>query len=482
MSTPRLRFAPSPSGSLHIGGARTALFNWLWARSQGGQFVIRVEDTDQERSSVESVRAILDGLRWLGLDWDEGPEVGGDFGPYFQSERRPRYWEIATQLVEEGKAYRCYATKEELDAARAEQQARDPKQPFRYPGWWRDKGPADWREGQPYVIRLKAPVGGSTDFDDAVYGLISTPNSEQQDFVIMRSSGFPLYNFSCVVDDHDMRITVVGRGADHIGNTPLQVMLYRALGWEPPAFAHLPLIMGKDGKKMSKRDGSTSVDEYRKQGYSPMGVLNYLSRFGWSHGDQEVFSREELLRLFSWDRCGTSSGQYDSKKFLDVNFEQLKSATLTPDDEYVEAVLPFLRDRGLSDPAESIVRAGLPLIRERARSFVEAADALDYYFREPPVFDEKAKAKFLVSTAAPLLRELAAALEPAEPWGAPALEERFRHWTEARGLTMKDVAQPARVALSGRSASPGLFDVMAVLGKERSLARLNRGAELAEGG
>ena len=473
----RVRFAPSPSGYLHIGGARTALFNWLWARKTGGTFVVRVEDTDQERSSIESVRAILEALRWLGLDWNEGPEVGGASGPYFQSERRQRYREIADQMVEAGTAYRCYATKEELDAARAALKQQDPKAQFVYPGWWRDR--RDWPADAPYVIRFRSPRTGATTFEDEVFGRVSTPNSQLQDFVILRSDGYPLYNLACVVDDHDMEITLVARGRDHIGNTPQQVLLYAALGWQPPRFAHLPMMLSPKGEKLSKRHAAVGVQDYRERGYTPASVLNYLVRFGWSHGDQEIFRPDELVELFDWSRVSRSDGKFDEKKFLDTSFEHLKQEKLTTTEEYADTVVPFLEARGLPNPDRTTIRRALPHIRERARTLVEAADALDYFFREPPQFDAKAQAKFLTPEAGARLRSVCAQLESSTDWTAEALEQRFRDHIEAEQLKMKEVAQPVRVALTGRSASPPLFDVMVVIGRERTLARLSRAAELA---
>jgi glutamyl-tRNA synthetase len=477
--TVRVRFAPSPSGYLHIGGARTALFNWLWARKCGGRFVLRVEDTDQERSSLDSVRAILDAMEWLGLDWDEGPVVGGANGPYFQSERRARYREIVDRMVEEGTAYRCYATKAELEAARADLKARDPKAQFVYPGWWRDR--RDWPADAPYVVRFKSPRDGQTTVMDKVRGAVTTPNSQLQDFVLMRSDGFPLYNLSCAVDDHDMGITLVARGDDHLINTAPQQLIYEALGWTPPEFAHLPMMLSPKGEKLSKRHAAVAVQDYRSRGYSPAGVLNYLVRFGWSHGDQEVFSRDELVSYFDWDHVGKSAGKFDEKKFLDVNFEHLKQERLTSTDTYATAVTPFLEARGVAAPAPTLLAAAVPHIRERARTYEEAAFALDYFFRELPELDPPAAAKFLVATAAPLLLGLADALEPLAEWTAPALEECFRAWLERTGGEMKAVAQPTRVALTGRTASPPLFDVMAVLGRAATLARLRRAATVASG-
>lgn len=476
--TVRVRFAPSPSGYLHLGLARTALFNWLWARKTGGTVVVRVEDTDQERSSVESVRAILDSLRWLGLDWDEGPEAGGNDGPYFQSERRHLYQAAVERLISEGKAFRCYCTKEELDQARQELKAKNPKAQFTYPGTCRE------RRGQPdlpHVVRFKTPKEGSTDFVDRVFGLISTPNKEQQDFVLMRSDGFPLYNLACVVDDHAMRINLVSRGRDHIGNTPLQILLYRALGYPEPEFAHLPMILNAKGEKLSKRHGAVGVQDYRERGYPSASVLNYLARFGWSYGDQEVFSLAQLVELFDWDRVNKSDGRFDDKKFLAIAFEHLKTETLMPAERYAQQLQPLLQARGLSAPVPARLLAAIETIRPRARTLLEAVDAVDYYFREPPVYDPKAHEKFLVGAAAPLLDSLHAVLGGVQDWQAQALETAFQKWLEADGIELKDVAQPARVALTGRSASPALFEVMAVLGRELSLARLEHGARLARG-
>ncbi len=472
---PRLRFAPSPSGYLHIGGARTALFNWLWAKNQGGTFVMRVEDTDQERSSIESVRAILDAFRWLGIDWDEGPEVGGSYGPYFQSERKALYREHTERLIGEGKAYRCFCTKEELDRQREALKARNPKAAFVYPGTCRDRTD---QPDLPHVVRFKTPREGSTDFVDKVFGAVSTPNRAQQDFVLVRTDGYPLYNLAATVDDHLMDITLVARARDHIGNTPQQLLIYQAFGWQPPEFAHLPMMLSPKGEKLSKRHADVSVQDYRARGYPPMGVLNYIVRFGWSSGDQEIFGRDELIRLFGWDRVNKSDGKFDDKKFADVAFEHLKRDDLTPLAEYAAAVRPFLAERGIGEPDPDLLLAAIPGIRERARNFKDAALDLDFYFREPPELDDKAREKLLDAAAAALLVELAGALEGTPAWDTTSLESRVREFCDARGRAMKDVAQPARVALTGRAASPPLFEVMAVLGKQRSLSRLRRSPSL----
>jgi glutamyl-tRNA synthetase len=473
---PRLRFAPSPSGYLHIGGARTALFNWLWAKSQGGTFVLRVEDTDQERSSIDSVRAILDAMRWLGLEWDEGPEKGGPYESYFQSERKALYRESVERLINEGKAYRCYCTKEELDRAREELKAKNPKAAFVYPGTCRDRTD---QPNLPHVVRFKTPREGSTDFVDKVFGAISTPNSAQQDFVLVRTDGYPLYNLGAVVDDHAMDITLVARGRDHIGNTPQQVLLYKAFGWEPPEFAHLPMMLNSKGEKLSKRHASVSVQDYRDRGFTAMGVLNYLVRFGWSYGDQEIFSRDELINLFDWERVNKSDGKFDEKKFADVAFEHLKQERLTSLDEYADWVKPFLANRGIQEPSEALLRAAIPGIRERARTLADAATDLDFYFREPPELDPKAQQKFLTAESGPRLSALREAVSGVEPWTAEALEAAGKRYAEAQGIELKHFAQAARVALTGRSASPPLFDVMAVLGRDKTLLRLARGVELS---
>jgi len=342
--TTRVRFAPSPTGYLHIGGVRTALFNWLWARKTKGAFVLRIEDTDQERSTPESRQIILDSMKWLGLDWDEGPEVGGKYGPYTQMERLGSYKEHAEKLIREKKAYRCYCTKQELDAQREALKKKDPKAQFRYPGTCRDRTD---EPDLPFVIRFMMPTTGSVTYTDKVFGKVTTPNADQQDFVLIRKDGVPLYNLGAVVDDMLMEITLVARGRDHMVNTPLQIMLYEAFGARIPDFAHLPMMLAPNGEKLSKRHGAVAALEYRDQGYSPNAVLNYLVRFGWSHGDQEVFSRGELIDAFGWDACGKGDGKFDAKKFLAINHSHLKEERLTPVDEYATRLEPFLEKRGL---------------------------------------------------------------------------------------------------------------------------------------
>lgn len=473
---PRLRFAPSPTGYLHIGGVRTALFNWLWARKTGGTFILRIEDTDQERSTPENEQIILRDMRWLGLLWDEGPEVGGASGPYRQMERLPLYREFADKLVAAHAAYRCYCTKEELDAQREALKAKDPKAQFRYPGTCRDrKAPTP---DAPWVLRMRAPSSGAVTYRDLVFGEVTTPNNTQQDSVLMRSDGVPLYNLGAVVDDITMGITLVARGRDHMINTPIQILLYQALGYPLPEFAHLPMMLGADGTKLSKRHGAVAVGEYRDKGIPPAGLLNYLVRFGWSYGDEEIFSIPDLIEKFSWDRCGTADGKYDVKKFGAIVFEHLKSPTLTSEEAYADGVLPFLAQRGLPNADRGTLLAALPLIRPRAQTFIEAADALDYFFRDPPAYDEKAVKKFLVPEKAARLPELRGVLAGAPSFQREPLEALVTSWLSGLGLELKDVAQPVRVAVTGRTASPGLFEVLEILGRERTLARLDHAIAL----
>ena len=451
------------------------MFNWLWAKKLNGTFVLRIEDTDQERSTEESRNVILDAMRWLELDWNEGPEVGGPNGPYFQMQRLPLYREFADRLISRKLAYRCFCTKEELDEKRTALKAQDPKAQFRYPGTCRDRQD---QPDKPFVIRFRTPETGSVTYDDLVFGTITTPNTAQQDFVLVRSDGVPLYNFGAVVDDVSMGITLVARGREHMVNTPPQIMICQALGYEPPRFAHLPLMLAPNGEKLSKRHAAVSVGEYQAMGYSPMGVLNYLVRFGWSFGDEEIFSREDLIRKFDFANVGKADGKFDPKKFADVAFEHLKRPDLTSVPRYQEMVRPFLAEIGIADPPEPKLAKAIPAIRERARSLKEAADALSYFFKSP-VFDEKAKKKFLTPESATRLGELRSLLAPLDAWDEASLETAITGWLAAKNLAIKDVAQPARVSLTGRTVSPGLYEVLAVLGKEESLARIDQGIRFA---
>lgn len=475
MSDVRVRFAPSPTGYLHIGGARTALFNWLWARQQKGKFILRIEDTDIARSTQESVQAILDSMTWLGLDWDEGPGVGGPNGPYFQTQRVETYKHFSEQLIRSGHAFRCYCTKEDLAAAREAHAATGTRDAFRYPGTCRNRTD---QPDKPFVVRFKAPSSGVTGWVDLVKGRIDVPNDAQQDFVILRTDGVPLYNFGAVVDDLTMSINMVARGDDHVVNTPPQILMYEALGAEVPKFAHLPMILAPNGEKLSKRHAAVSALDYRDQGYLPDGVLNYLVRLGWSHGDQEIFTREELIEKFDWEHCGKTAGKYDAKKFMFVQASHLR---MLDDAALAKGTAPFLAKLNVHvDGSDPRLAAAVATVKSRAQTFVEAAEQVDFYFVESLAFDEKAKTKFLVAENADKLADLRALLEGAS-FDRASLEATVTAWLTEKGLQMKDIAQPARVALTGRSQSPGLYEVLEVLGKDVSLARLKAGEALARG-
>ncbi|HNS96517.1 MAG TPA: glutamate--tRNA ligase [Polyangiaceae bacterium] len=478
-ASPRVRFAPSPTGYLHIGGVRTALFNWLWARKMGGSFVLRIEDTDQERSTPESVKVILDSLRWLGLDWDEGPEVGGAHGPYFQMQRLSLYEKYAQELIDKGKAYRCYCTKEELAAARESLRKDNPKAQFRYPGTCRHRKD---RPDAPYVVRfnMEAVQREAVTYRDLVFGEITTPNREQQDFVLLRSDGVPLYNFGVVIDDLTMGIDLVMRGRDHMVNTPPQILLYEALGVKPPTFAHLPMMLSPKGEKLSKRHGAVSVSEYEKMGYTPGAVLNYLARFGWSCGDQEIFSLEELVDKFSFESLNRSDGRFDAKKFADVAFEHLKEPRLTSDADYSRHLHPFMAARGLGSVDEAMLRKAIGTVRARGRTLADAAERIEFYFR-PVVFDDKAKEKFLTPDVVEPLQAMIACLSSLDSFDEGEIEQAIQQLLASRGWEMKEIAQPARVSLTGQKVSPGVFEMLAVLGREESIRRLRQGVQIARG-
>jgi glutamyl-tRNA synthetase len=476
MTTVRVRFAPSPTGFLHVGNVRAGLYNWLWARQHVGQFILRVEDTDRERSTKPAVQSIIDSLRWLGLDWDEGPEVGGQSGPYFQMERLSIYRDFADQLIAMGRAYRCYCTAPELEAARAmHKQNTGSEQGFRYPGTCRDRKDEPDR---PHVVRFRAPTTGVTGWDDLVKGRIEVPNNSLQDAVLIRNNGVPLYNLGAAVDDITMGITLVARGDDHVVNTPQQILIYEALDAALPQFAHTPMLLGAGGEKMSKRDGAVGVLDYREQGYLPDAMLNYLARLGWSHGDQEIFSRAELIEKFDWRHVGHTGSRWDAKKLQHVQATHLRKL---PGAKVGALCSPFLAARGLTvDAHDPRLPVATELVLSRASTLVEVAEAVDYFFRDEPVMDNAAAAKLLTPESGARLTALAAQLGAVEPFDRETLEIHIKRWLEAEGLSLQDVAQAARVALTGRKASPGLFEVLEVLGKARSVARLQVGAARAQ--
>ncbi|MFL5309720.1 MAG: glutamate--tRNA ligase [Myxococcales bacterium] len=462
---PRVRFAPSPTGYLHIGGARTALFNWLWARQRKGTFILRIEDTDRERSTQESVQAILDGMRWMGLDWDEGPEVGGPYGPYFQTQRLATYEKHAEELIAKGRAYRCDCTKAQLDKLR-EEAARE-KRGFKYPGICRDKKLPKGTPGA--VVRFRVPDEGATTFHDLVKGDITTQHKELQDEVILRADGVPLYNFGAVVDDVEMGITLVARGDDHIVNTPRQILMYQALGYPVPAFAHLPMILGADKQRLSKRHGAVSVLQYRDDGYLPGALVNYLARLGWSHGDQEIFSLQELIEKFDWEHVGATAGVFNPEKLLWLNQQWIKA---TPVPELARHVAPLLAQRGVQvDPA--LVARVLPPIVERAKTLVDMAEQARTFFEKGVRFDEAAAKKNLTPETRPLLAEARDLVARRIGEGPQALEQAFRDLATQRGLGLGKLAQPVRVAVTGTTVSPPLFETLVLLGRDEALARID---------
>jgi len=459
------RFAPSPTGFLHIGGARTALFNWLYARGRGGKMLLRIEDTDRQRSTKEAIDAIFNGLKWLGLDWD-GEAV-------FQFERVSRHREIAEALLAVGRAYRCYASPEELQRMRDE--ARKAGQPPRYDGRWRDRDPSDAPASVEPVIRLKAPIEGETVIDDLVQGRVTWQNKDLDDLVLLRSDGTPTYMLSVVVDDHDMAITHIIRGDDHLTNGARQAQIYEALGWPIPKMAHIPLIHGPDGAKLSKRHGALGVEAYRAMGYLPAAMRNYLVRLGWSHGDQELFTTEELISLFDLNRVGRSAARFDFAKLENLNGQYIRQA---PDNELTDALEKFIPE--LPDAAAVAVRFKavrdriqtiMPGLKERAKTLVELMESIRFLLDQRPLkLDEKAKA-LLTLEARGILKRAVVELQKTE-WTADALDTAIRGLAEHEKVKLAAVAQPFRAALTGKTTSTGIFDVLTALGKDESLARL----------
>ncbi len=468
MSQVRVRFAPSPTGTLHIGGVRTALFNWLFARQQQGVFVLRIEDTDQSRSTDDSIRAIIEGMKWVGLDWDEGP--------YRQTERMDLYRSHAMKLLEKGEAYWCVCKAEELDARRKEAETKglSPK----YDGRCRDRGFTN-RTGDA-ALRFKASHEGETLVDDLIKGKIVFDNNVQDDLIIIRSNGYPTYNFSVVIDDALMNITHVVRGDDHLTNTPRQVPIFHALGFPVPRFGHLPMILGSDKSRLSKRHGATSIMAYKDMGYLPDAMVNYLVRLGWSHGDQEIFTRQDLIEKFSWKNVQSSAAVFNPEKLLWVNAEYIK---ISPPAQIVHALVPLLEAAGLQDEIRAVSAEWLAqlvvLVKERAKTLVEMVDWVRPYFGQAVVFEEEAAQKFLTPTIAPVLAKLLTRFENFPTFSKKQWEEVFKQLVEEEGIKMGQLAQPVRVALTGRTASPGLFEVMEVLGRDRTLLRLRQGNERA---
>jgi glutamyl-tRNA synthetase len=460
----RVRFAPSPTGFLHVGGARTALFNWLFARHFGGTFILRIEDTDQSRSTDENIDFIVDALRWLELDWDEGPPARG----YRQTERFELYRASAAGLLQAGRAYFCDCPPAQLEAERKAAEAR--KETFRYSGRCRDRGLTAG------ALRLRIPDTGSTLVQDLINGPVVFDHQQLDDWILVRTDGVPTYNFCVVVDDVDMRISHVIRGNDHLSNTPKQVLCYEALGSPVPAFAHVSLILGPDRARLSKRHGATSVQAYREQGILPDALVNYLARLGWSHGDQEIFTRAELIERFDIKDVSASGAVFDQAKLEWLSQEYIKA---TDGARLAALVRPFLAEAGLTAPDDARLAAMLQTLRERAKTLREMVEVGRFYFERPTSYEEKSRAKLFTPVGAERLGVLIERLQTVEPFTPEALEALYRELVAAMGLKLVDLAQLTRLAVTGRTASPPLFDVLALLGREEVLARLRAAAEAA---
>jgi glutamyl-tRNA synthetase len=461
------RFAPSPTGFLHIGGARTALFNWLYARKFGGRMLLRIEDTDRERSTEPAIGAILDGLKWLGIDWD------GD--TVYQFARAGRHREVAEQLLAEGKAYHCYASAEELKEMR--EKARAEGKSKLYDGRWRERAASEAPAGVKPTIRLKAPLTGETVIDDQVQGRVVWQNENLDDLVLLRGDGNPTYMLAVVVDDHDMGVTHVIRGDDHLINAARQKQIYDALGWDIPSMSHIPLIHGPDGSKLSKRHGALGVDAYRAMGYVPAALRNYLVRLGWSHGDQEIFSTEEMIAAFDLPAIGRSAARFDFAKLENLNGHYIRHADDQSLVTMIEDVLNYLPNGAavqakLNDSTRAQLLQAMPGLKERAKTLIELIDNASFIWADRPLAMEAKAAAMLTPESRALIGQLRTALEAVTDWTAAATEAAMRAFAEAGGLKFGAIAQPLRVALTGKTTSPGIFDVLAVLGRTECLARL----------
>ncbi|WP_017443592.1 glutamate--tRNA ligase [Gayadomonas joobiniege] len=455
--TIKTRFAPSPTGYLHVGGARTALYSWLFAKANGGEFVLRIEDTDIERSTQAAIDAIMDGMQWLDLSWDQGP--------YFQTERFDRYKSLIEQLLQQGQAYKCFCSAEELEEMREKQMAAGEK--ARYNGKWRDR--EDHPEGQPYVIRFKNPQTGSVVFDDKIRGRIEVSNSELDDLIIQRSDGSPTYNFCVVVDDWDMGITHVVRGEDHINNTPRQINILKALNAPIPEYAHVSMILGDDGKKLSKRHGAVSVMQYRDEGYLPQALLNYLVRLGWSHGDQEIFSREEMLKLFTLEGINKAASAFNTEKLVWLNQHYIKTL---PASEVAAHLQWHLKQQKLDISEGPAIEDVIQIQADRVKTLAELVSVSRYFYEDFDEFDEKAAKKHLRPVAKDALEKVAEKLNDLDNWTTEALHTVINQTAEELGVGMGKVGMPLRVAVSGSGNSPSLDQTICLIGKQRSLKRI----------
>ncbi len=480
----RVRFAPSPTGSLHIGGVRTALFNWLLAKHYNGEFILRIEDTDELRSTEESTGSIFEGLKWLGIDWDEGPGIGGGFGPYTQMERLHIYREYAEKLLRKKVVYPCYCTEEELTERR--EKALKERIPPGYDGRCSHLSESEKRkfenEGRKSVLRFRVPQDGVTRFSDIVRGDVEFKNSSLHDFVILKSSYVPTFNFANVIDDHLMEITHVIRGDEHLSNTPRQILLYQTLGFEMPEFAHLPMILGSDGAKLSKRHGAISVQWFKKEGFLPGALLNYLALLGWGTTDsQQIFnSKEEMIEKFSLDRVGKNPAVFDMKKLEWMDGYYIRKLSI---DELFELVIPYLRESNLIEGRNSrereFAKKVISLEQERLKKLSEITEFTDFFFTEDVKYDSKAVDEILRKGSVPeLLESFSGKLTKVEPFDIPTVEKAAKEFINEKNLKGKDLMQPVRVAITGKKATPGLFEVMVLLGKEKVLRRINKALEM----
>lgn len=482
MSEVRVRFAPSPTGYLHIGGARTALFNWLFAHKMGGKLILRIEDTDTERLKEDSVSQILTSLKWLGINWDEGPEVGGDCGPYYQSERLDIYKKYAEQLLAEGKAYYCFCTPADLEAQREKQRAA--KQPFRYARTCRDLSKEEVEQriaaGESYSVRVKIPLEGTITVHDLIHGDVTFNMDQFDDFVIVKSNGMPTYNFAVVVDDHLMGMTHVLRAEEHLSNTPKQLLIYEALDWEPPKFGHMPMILAPDRSKLSKRHGATSVEEFRSQGYLAEAIVNYLTLLGWGPGDErELFTLNETVDLFELEQMSKKAAIYDTKKLTWMNGQYLSELPL-------EKILPeakafFIKDGLVTEDwftaHEEYFAKLVDVVRVRVKTLQEVADASTYFFKDITEYDAKGVAKHFKPESVAILEQCIAAIEADDVYDLATTEAAYNKIAADNDLSLGKVIHPTRLALTGRTVSPGMFDVMVLLGKEKTLNRLHKAVE-----
>ncbi|MGB9780065.1 glutamate--tRNA ligase [Caldanaerobacter sp.] len=475
MTEVRVRFAPSPTGSLHIGGARTALFNWLFARHHGGKFILRVDDTDLERSTEESMKGILEGLQWLGIDWDEGP--------IYQSQRLEEYRKFANKLLEEGKAYYCFCTKEELEEMRKE--AEKQGKPFMYPGKCRNLTKKEienyLKEGRKPVIRLKTPGEGKTVVHDIIRGDVEFDNSTIDDFIIMKSDGIPTYNFATVIDDYQMGITHVIRAEEHLSNTPKQILIYKALNVPIPQFAHVSMVLAPDRTKLSKRHGATSVQEFKDQGYLPEAIVNYITLLGWAPLDgEEIFDVQKSIREFSLERVSKNPAIYDVQKLTWINGHYIRNYDL---DKLTQAVIPFLQKKGLigENYDYEYIKRIVAVVREREKTLVDIAEAMTYYFKDVESYDEKGVQKYFTKEGTvEILKKAVEVLRNLDPFNKTTAEEAYRKLVEELGISSSALFHPTRLAISGKTFGPGLFDIMEFLGKEKTISRLEKAIKFIE--